>query len=227
MNRVTVSPPWTLVSCQESDHESSWMWTHPCGAVLSVQSREGDVAELVAGITMPPGVDDTDVTVPGPTWTLDQPIPAIVWAAGASGIVVTRGACDDAALTVWRQDMGDCHPVDEGVSLLGAEVALSPGSARMALWRGHPAGAVVEALECLPSWLPCETIVDPPEEMMCRTPDAGILVDGIDQTSETIGPLPMGAHDLVIYESRGATRVMIGWSPHVASAVGARVDEIV
>ena len=37
----------------------------------------------------------------------------------------------------------------------------------------------------------------------------------------------MGAHDLVIYESRGATRVMIGWSPHVASAVGARVDEIV
>ncbi|MGO8542949.1 hypothetical protein AB9F44_34160, partial [Rhizobium leguminosarum] len=62
---------------------------------------------------------------------------------------------------------------------------------------------------------------------MCRTPDAGILVDGIDQTSETIGPLPMGAHDLVIYESRGATRVMIGWSPHVASAVGARVDEIV
>jgi len=49
MNRVTVSPPWTLVSCQESDHESSWMWTHPCGAVLSVQSREGDVAELVAG----------------------------------------------------------------------------------------------------------------------------------------------------------------------------------
>lgn len=227
MNRVTVSPPWTLVSCQESDHESSWMWTHPCGAVLSVQSREGDVAELVAGITMPPGVDDTDVTVPGPTWTLDQPIPAIVWAAGASGIVVTRGACDDAALTVWRQDMGDCHPVDEGVSLLGAEVALSPSSARMALWRGHPAGAVVEALECLPSWLPCETIVDPPEEMMCRTPDAGILVDGIDQTSETIGPLPMGAHDLVIYESRGATRVMIGWSPHVASAVGARVDEIV
>ena len=82
---------------------------------------------------MPPGVDDTDVTVPGPTWTLDQPVPAIVWAAGASGIVVTRGACDDAALTVWRQDMGDCHPVDEGVSLLGAEVALSPGSARMAL----------------------------------------------------------------------------------------------
>ena len=140
MNRVTVSPPWTLVSCQESDHESSWMWTHPCGAVLSVQSREGDVAELVAGITMPPGVDDTDVTVPGPTWTLDQPVPAIVWAAGASGIVVTRGACDDAALTVWRQDMGDCHPVDEGVSLLGAEVALSPGSARMALWRGHSGG---------------------------------------------------------------------------------------
>ena len=127
MNHVTVGPPWTLVSCQESDHESSWMWTHPCGAVLSVQSREGDVAELVAGITMPPGVDDTDVTVPGPTWTLDQPVPAIVWAAGASGIVVTRGVCDDAALTVWRQDMGDCHPVDEGVSLLGAEVALSPG----------------------------------------------------------------------------------------------------
>ncbi|MBD4635156.1 hypothetical protein GUG51_31825, partial [Xanthomonas citri pv. citri] len=50
MNHVTVGPPWTLVSCQESDHESSWMWTHPCGAVLSVQSREGDVAELVAGI---------------------------------------------------------------------------------------------------------------------------------------------------------------------------------
>lgn len=57
MNHVTVGPPWTLVSCQESDHESSWMWTHPCGAVLSVQSREGDVAELVAGITMPPGAD--------------------------------------------------------------------------------------------------------------------------------------------------------------------------
>ena len=109
MNRVTVSPPWTLVSCQESDHESSWMWTHPCGAVLSVQSREGDVAELVAGITMPPGVDDTDVTVPGPTWTLDQPVPAIVWAAGASGIVVTRGACDDAALTVWRQAVSYTH----------------------------------------------------------------------------------------------------------------------
>ena len=73
MNHVTVGPPWTLVSCQESDHESSWMWTHPCGAVLSVQSREGDVAELVAGITMPPGADDTDVTVPGLSINRSQP----------------------------------------------------------------------------------------------------------------------------------------------------------
>ena len=226
MNHVTVGSPWTLVSCQESAHECSWMWTHPCGAVLSVQSRQGDAAVLVVGITMPPGADDADVTVPGPTWTLEQPVPAIVWAAGVSGVVVTRSACDDATLTVWRQDMGDCHPADEGVSLLGTEISLSPGSARMALWRGRLADTVVAALECLPAWLPSETIVDSPEEMMCRTPDAGMVVDGTDHTSETIGPLSMGAHDLVIYESRGATRVMIGWSPELAAVVGARVDEI-
>ena len=183
--------------------------------------------ELVAGITMPPSAEDAEVTVPGPTWALDQPVPAIVWVAGASGIIVTRSAGDDAVLTVWRQDMGDCHPVDEGVSLLGAEIPLSPGNARMALWRGRSADTVAEAVECLPEWLPPETIVDPPEEIMCHTPDAGILIDGTDHTSETIGPLPMGAHDLVIYESRGATRVMIGWSPGLATVVGARVDEIV
>ncbi|MSS46583.1 hypothetical protein FYJ43_11285 [Cutibacterium sp. WCA-380-WT-3A] len=200
------------------------MWAHPCGAVLSIQLRQGDAAELVAGITMPPGAD-AEVTVPGPTWILDQPVPAIVWAAGASGVVVTRTVGGD--VTVWHQDMGDCQPADEGISLWGADISLSPGSTRMALWRGRSPSTVVEALGCLPSWLPAETIVDPPEEMMCHTPDAGILIDGIDHTSETIGPLPMGAHDLVVYESGGTTRVMIGWSPDLATAVGARVDQIV
>lgn len=227
MSHISVGQPWTLVSCQESADDSSWMWTHPCGAVLSARLRQSDEVELVAGITMPPGVDTAEMTVPGPIWIPDDPLPAAVWAAGAHGLVVTRTCRDEhPALMVWRQDMGDSCAVDEGVSLLGSEIALAPGNSRMALWRGRLTDDIGEALSSLPAWLPAETIVDQPEEMECHTPDAGILVDGAEHTSETIGPLPVGAHDLAIHESRGATRVLIGWSPDLATAVGARVDEI-
>ncbi|WCC81129.1 hypothetical protein O6R08_07280 [Cutibacterium equinum] len=203
------------------------MWTHPCGAVLSAELRQSDEVELVAGITMPPGDDNADVTVPGPIWVLEDGFPAAVWAAGAHGLVVTRTGHDrHPALMVWRQDMGDSYPADAGVSLLGSEIVLSPGSVRMAVWRGRLADDIEEALSSLPAWLPAQTIVDQPEELMCHTPDAGILVDGDEHTSEMIGPLPVGAHDLVIHESRGATRVLIGWSPDLATAVGTRVDEI-
>jgi len=227
MSHISVGQPWTLVSCQESADDSSWMWTHPCGAVLSARLRQSDEVELIAGITMPPGIDTAEMTVPGPIWIPDDPLPAAVWAAGAHGLVVTRTCRDEhPALMVWRQDMGDSCAVDEGVSLLGSEIALAPGNSRMALWRGRLTDDIGEALGSLPAWLPAETIVDQPEEMVCHTPDAGILVDGAEHTSETIGPLPVGAHDLAIHESRGATRVLIGWSPDLATAVGARVDEI-
>ncbi|MDO4413072.1 hypothetical protein [Cutibacterium sp.] len=225
MSHISVGQPWTLVSSQEHADESSWTWTHPCGAVLSAQLRQSDEIELVAGITMPPGVDTAEVKVPGPIWILDDPDSAEVWVAGAHGIVVTR-THQHPTLMVWRQDMGDCAPVDEGVSLLGSDIVLAPGNARMALWHGRQTDDIEEAVRCLPVWLPAETIVDQSEEMMCHTPDAGILVDGAEHTSEIIGPLPPGAHDLTIHESRGATRVLIGWSPDLATAVGARVDEI-
>ena len=73
----------------------------------------------------------------------------------------------------------------------------------------------------------CETIVDPPEEMMCRTPDAGILVDESTRPVKRLARYRWGLMTLSSMIPRGATGVMIGWSPHVASAVGARVDEIV
>ncbi|MDU1589850.1 MAG: hypothetical protein E6873_11945, partial [Cutibacterium avidum] len=160
------------------------MWTHPCGAVLSARLRQSDEVELIAGITMPPGIDTAEVTVPGPIWIPDDPLPAAVWAAGAHGLVVTRTCRDEhPALMVWRQDMGDSCAVDEGVSLLGSEIALAPGNSRMALWRGRLTDDIGEALGSLPAWLPAETIVDQPEEMVCHTPDAGILVDGAEHTS--------------------------------------------
>ena len=120
MSHISVGQPWTLVSCQESADDSSWMWTHPCGAVLSARLRQSDEVELIAGITMPPGIDTAEMTVPGPIWIPDDPLPAAVWAAGAHGLVVTRTCRDEhPALMVWRQDMGDSCAVDEGVSLLG------------------------------------------------------------------------------------------------------------
>ena len=94
MNHVTVGSPWTCVSCQASAEVCCSLRPRPWRGRGVIQSRQGDAAELVVGITMPPGADDADVTVPGPTWILEQPVPAIVWAAGVSGVVDTRTACD-------------------------------------------------------------------------------------------------------------------------------------
>lgn len=221
MDRITLPPPWQAVGTEAA--RTSMTWAHPSGVMATATTGYGERPELLVNLTAPTTLDGA-VTVPGPVWVLDDEIPAHLWTAGLYGVVVMRP--QPGALLAWEQVIGECRAADRGVQLLGHEVRMVPGTTRTSLWRGRPVSCVDEVAALLPAWLPEELIVDEAEELECHTPDAGILLDGQDWTSEIIAPARPGSHELAVQEVWGTTRLSVGWAPSAVDMLSARAAEI-